>query len=170
MILSPEQYSPAVESDLVIFEGFVPAQMPKVDALLLIRPVMKGAGEAGGFKITQEIDYPGDNQMEAVQHPLMQYIELSELQVHHALFVERDPDLIELVSANESPLIAYKDFGGVRRYLIAFSPLLESNWWQQNSLLLFLDHVIEQTRLRHFIGMPQLLATGSAAKLWNVGD
>src|SRR3954469_4168228 len=84
--------------------------------------------------------------------------------------IERDPELVELVSAPETPLVAYRDFGGVRRYVVGFSPLLESNWWQQLSLIIFLNNTVEQTRLRHYIGMPQLLATGAPARLWDLGE
>jgi hypothetical protein len=171
-IIVPEAFFPvgpnATQADLVIFDGVVPSQMPKIDTLL-IRPQIKGAGDVGGFKITNEITDPAVLRWKR-EDPLMQYVELGELRLSKALMVERDPELIELVSGPESPLIAYRDFGGVRRYLIAFSPLVESNWWQQTSMVIFLKNIVEQTRLRHYIGMPQLLTTGSPAKLWDVAD
>jgi hypothetical protein len=173
-VVAPGNYAPGMEADLVILDGFVPpaAQMPKADTLL-IRPVVTGAGDVGGFKVTQEIENPAILRWKR-EDPVMQYVELGELQVYKALFLEREPELIELVSAPESPLIAYKDFGGtvggVRRYFVTFSPLVDSNWWRQNSLLIFLPNIVAQTRVRHSIGMPQLLTTGTAAKLWNVGE
>jgi len=169
--ISPEHYVPntgADLADLVILDGVLPTQLPKVDTLL-IAPAVQGAGDVAGFKVTQEMKDPPILRWKR-EDPLMQYVNLGELQISRALFIERDPELIELASSPEAPLIAYRDVSGEggRRYFIAFNPLTESNWWRQNSLLIFLQNIIEQTRARHFIGTPQLLTTASAAKLWNV--
>jgi hypothetical protein len=171
-IVAPEALSGVLSSatppDLVMLDEVVPAQLPKADTLL-IRPVVKGAGEVAGFKVTAEMADPPVLRWKR-EDPVMQYVELGDLRISRALMLERDPATIELVSAPESPLIAYRDFGSVRRYFVGFSPLLESNWWQQLSLIIFLNNVVEQTRLRHYIGMPQLLATGTPAKLWDLGE
>ncbi|HVT82972.1 MAG TPA: hypothetical protein VHM90_20205, partial [Phycisphaerae bacterium] len=50
-----------------------------------------------------------------------------------------------------------------------FSPLLESNWWQLPSLIIFMQNAIVQTRERHFIGMPEIVAAGNPARLWGTG-
>lgn len=174
-IVSPESFKTLSQNglDLVLLDGVVPnaAQMPKCDTVL-IRPQVTGAGEVGGFKVSAEVENPAVLRWKR-EDPVMQYVELGDLHLSKALLMEKDPDAVELVSAPESALIAYKDFGGsggVRRYFIAFSPLVESDWWRQPSLLIFLENVVEQTRVRHYIGMSQLLATGAAAKLSDVGD
>jgi hypothetical protein len=94
--------------------------------------------------------------------------------------LEKDPEMVDLVSSPESSLIAYKDFGGsgnandtsggIRRYFIAFSPQVESNWWMDPSLIMFLKNIVDQTRLRHYIGLPEMISSGTPAKLWDVGD
>src|SRR6185295_11609990 len=96
------------------------------------------------------------------EEPVMQYVELGDLTVYKSLNLDRT-GVVSLISAGEGggPLVAYKDFGPVRRYMIGFSPLLESNWWRQPSLIIFLRNVMEETRSRHFIGMPQLVQAGN---------
>jgi hypothetical protein len=170
-IVSPEALAGVLGSatppDLVVLDGVIPQTMPKMDTLL-VRPLVKGAGEVGGFKVTAEMNDPPVLRWKR-EDPVMQYVELGDLRISKALMLERDPATIELASAPESALIAYRDFGPVRRYFVGFSPLLESNWWQQLSLIIFMNNVVEQTRLRHYIGMPQLLTTGSPARLWDLG-
>jgi hypothetical protein len=165
-VVDPSVFDAKAEADLVIFDGVAPVGFPKAD-VLLIRPPGGDAG-AGGFKVTAEVENPAVLRWKR-EDPVMQYVELSELVIGKSLLVERDAEAVELASSPEGPLIAYKDFGANRRYFVAFSPLLESNWWRQPSLLIFLQNIVEQTRSRHFIGMPQILASGQAAKLWDVG-
>ena len=169
-IVAPEAYSPTLKADLVILDGFVPtsADLPRVDTLIL-RPPVKGEGDVAGFNVTAEVEKPVVLRW-AREDPLMQYVELGDLRLSKALLLGKDPEMIPIVSSPESSLIAYKDFGAVRRYFVAFSPTVESNWWMQPSLLIFLQNLIGQTQTRHYIGMPQLLASGTAAKLWDVGD
>ena len=76
------------------------------------------------------------------EDPLMQYVELGELRLSKALLLDKDPEAIDLVSSPETPLIAYKDIGAVRRYFVGFSPTVESNWWMQPSLLIFLQNLV----------------------------
>jgi Ca-activated chloride channel family protein len=169
-IVAPEAYSPTLRADLVILDGVVPtaAAMPTVDTLI-IRPQVKGAGDIAGFNVTAEVEKPVVLRWNR-EDPLMQYVELGDLRLSKALLLGKDPEMIPIVSSPESALIAYKDFGTVRRYFVAFSPTVESNWWMQPSLLIFLQNLIGQTQTRHYIGMPQLLASGTAAKLWDVGN
>jgi hypothetical protein len=164
-IIDPTVYDPKADSDLVIFDGVVPPgnNYPKTD-VLLIRP----PGSAGGFKVTAEVQHPAVLRWKR-EDPVMQYVELGELVIGKSLLVERDSEAVELASSPEGPLIACKDFGANRRYFVAFSPLLESSWWRQPSLLIFLQNIVEQTRSRHFIGLPQIVTSGQAAKLWDVG-
>ncbi len=168
--LAPENYSPTASADLVILDGFVPAEerMPKVDTLIM-RPGVNGAGIVGGFKVNAEVEHPAVLRWKR-EDPVMQAVELGDLRLSKALLLEKDPEAVDLVSSPESSLIAYKDFGSVRRYFVAFSPQVESNWWMQPSLLVFLQNIVQETQRRHYIGMPQLLASGSPAKLWDVGD
>jgi len=169
-IIAPEFYNAQAPADLFILDGFMPAadKLPKVDTML-VRPELKGAKpgtlDVAGFKVSNVIERPAVLRWKR-EDPLMQYVELGELRIGKALLMDKDPGAVELVSAPEGPLIAYKDFGSVRRYFLSFSPLLESNWWQLPSLIIFMQNVIEQTRERHFIGMPQVVAAGTPAKLW----
>ena len=73
----------------------------------------------------------------------MQYVELGDLAVAKSLLLDRT-GAVELITADGGPLMAYKDFGPVRRYFLGFSPLLESNWWRQPSLVIFLRNVMEE--------------------------
>jgi hypothetical protein len=168
-ILAPAAYTPALEADLVIFDEFLPPadKLPRIDTLIL-RPSVAGAGDVGGFKVLSESDSPVVLRTNR-ESPLMAAVELNELRLSHALTLERDPQATELVSAPESPLIAYKDIAGVRRYFVAFSPLLESNWYKLPTFLIFLQNVLNETRMRHYIGLPEILAAGTPARLWDIG-
>ncbi|MCL2641589.1 MAG: BatA domain-containing protein, partial [Phycisphaerales bacterium] len=59
--VSPEHYVPGTGADLadlVILDGVLPAQLPKVDTLLIAPPphsIAKATGDVAGFKITQEM-------------------------------------------------------------------------------------------------------------------
>jgi hypothetical protein len=175
-IVTPEAFAASGSGDmipdLVILDRIVPAVLPKVDTLFM-RPDVRSAGgggaEVAGFKLTGEIADPTVSRWRR-EDPVMQYLDLVDLRMSRALVMERDPEMVELLSASETPLVAYKDFGGVRRYLVGFSPFVESNWWADRSFVYFLKNVVEQTRLRHYIGMPQVVATGSPAKLFNLGE
>ena len=96
----------------------------------------------------------------------MQYVELGDLTVYKSLLIDKT-GVVDLVTADGGPLVAYRDIGPLRRYLVGFSPLLESNWWRQPSLIIFMRNILEETRARHFIGMPQMVTSGNPAKLWN---
>ncbi|MGN6371157.1 MAG: vWA domain-containing protein [Phycisphaerae bacterium] len=183
-IISPAAYTPGIgaagQVDLVILDGFVPplADMPKADTLI-IRPPVTSAGNVGGFQVTNEVQNPAVLRWKR-EDPVMQFVELGSLRLSKALMVEKDPEVVDLVSSPESTLIGYKDFGGsgnandtsggIRRYFVAFSPQVESNWWMDPSLLIFLQNIVDQTRVRHYIGLPQMIASGTAAKLWDVGN
>jgi hypothetical protein len=172
-IIAPEFYKPDLSADLFIFDAFVPApdKMPKVDTVLVRPPVPAGAGAAngeadiGGFHVVGEIDRPVIMRWKR-EEPVMQYVELGDLAVYKSLLLDKT-GAVELISADGGPLVEYKDFGPVRRYMMGFSPLLESNWWREPSLIIFMRNIMEETRQRHFIGMPQMLASGNPARLWD---
>jgi hypothetical protein len=170
-IIAPEFYNSSLNADLFIFDGFLPAadKLPKADTLL-VRPRLPanpGGGpiDVAGFQVSHEIQNPTVLRWRR-EDPLLQYVELGDLHISSALLMDRDPGAVELVSAPEGPLVAFKDFGSVRRYFVSFSPLTESNWWRLPSLIIFMQNAIEQTRARHFIGMPQLVTAGNPSKLW----
>jgi hypothetical protein len=173
-VLAPEFFNPAAPADLFILDGFLPPpdRFPRVDTLL-VRPRVTGTGtgpvDAAGFPISHEIQNPTILRWKR-EDPLMQAIQLGDLRIYNSLLMDRDPAAVELISAPEGPLAAYKDFAAQRRYFLAFSPLQESNWWRLSSLLMFMQNLIDQTRERHFIGMPQLVAAGNTAKLYGTGD
>jgi hypothetical protein len=169
-IIAPDTYDPAMPADLFILDGYLPpaTRMPPADTLL-VRPNVASAGDVAGFPVKFVVENPAILSWKR-EDPVMQAIGLSDVRVSRALLLDRDNSAVPLVNAVDGPLIAYKDFGSVRRYFVGFSPLLESNWWRVPSLLMFLQNVVEQTRERHYIGVPQLFASGSPARLWNVGD
>ena len=169
-IIAPESYDANMEADLFILDGFMPPaeKLPKADTML-IRPLVVAEGDIAGFEVSHLIENPVILSTRR-EDPLMQFVELGELQISQALLMDKDPGAVELVSSPEGPLIAYKDAGAVRRYFLSFSPLVESNWWRIPSFIIFMQNVIEETRIRHYIGMPELLASGTPAMLWDVGD
>jgi hypothetical protein len=168
-ILTPAAYTPDLQADLVIFDSFLPPpdKMPKIDTLI-IRPTINGPGDVGGFHVLSEIDNPTVLRINR-ESPLMNAVELAELRMSHALLLERDPQATELASAPDSALIEYKDIAGVRRYFVAFSPLLESNWYKLPDFFIFLQNVLFETRTRHYIGLPEILSAGTPARLWDIG-
>ncbi len=136
--IDASRYTPDVAADLVIVDGFAPKELPKCD-VLLIRP---GAG-VGGFHVIGELDHPVIVRWQR-ENPLLAYVDLSEVHVGKALHLERDPEATELISAPDGPLLVSKDYGSSRRYLLGFDILMESNWWRDASLLIFLQNVVER--------------------------
>jgi len=163
-IIDAQRYTADAPADLVIIDGFAPKELPKCD-VLLIRP---GAG-VGGFKVIGEMDKPVIVRWRR-EDPLLAYVDLSEVRVFRALHLERDSEATELVSTPDGPLLVSKDYGSSRRYLLGFDIMMESNWWRDSSLLIFMQNVVNETRRRHFIGTPQVLPTGQAAMLWDLGE
>ncbi len=173
-IIAPEAYDPQMPADLVILDGFLPPadRLPKADTLLVRPQVAVKEGEAldlAGFKVRNVAENPSILTW-ARENPVMQNISMGDVLVSQALLMDRDSSTVPLVDTAVGPLIAYKDFGPTRRYFISFHPLLESNWWSIPTLIMFMQNVIDQTRERHFIGMPQLMQSGLPARLWDIGD
>jgi hypothetical protein len=172
-ILAPEFYKPDLAADLFIFDGTRPLppaeKLPRADTLL-VRPLVSvsagGVADVAGFQVSHEITNPTIMRWKR-EDPVMQFLNLGDLHVYQALLMDKDPGSVELVGAPEGPLISYKDFGPVRRYFVSFNPLTGSNWWRLSSLIMFIQNVMEQTRERHFVGMPQMVYAGNPAKLWN---
>lgn len=163
--LQPSFYNAKQQADLFIFDGFVPPELPSGD-ILFIKPDR----QIPNFRLTGELDRPAIMRWKR-EDPLMQYVELSEVRIFKALGFERDGEAVELISSPTNPLFVYKDVGASRRYVCAFSPLPpESNWFRNPSLLIMMQNLLEQTRQRHFIGMPQILAAGDPARLWNLPE
>ncbi len=102
------------------------------------------------------------------ESPILAYVELADLRISHALKLAPDSEYEELISSVDTPLLVARDFGSARRYFLGFSPLVDSNWWSQPSLLIFLENVLEQTRSRHFVGQPQIIESGQPAHLWDM--
>lgn len=163
-ILAPGAYAANLPADLVILDGVAPAELPRTDTLL-IRP----AASTGPFRIVGEMQRPPVLRWKR-DDPAMLHAELSDLLVLKAAKLKRDAEFKELVSSTEGPLVVAVDRGSARYTYVGFSPTAESNWWQHPSLLVFLTNLVEQTKARHFIGMPQLITTGQAAMLWDVGE
>ncbi len=178
-IIAPQFYDPKMTADLFILDGFVPDndKLPKGDTIL-VRPRATGpkvtgtdAVDIAGFQVSNEIVNPVVLNWKR-EDPIMQYVELGDLHVFKALLLDKGAagtGVVPLVNAPEGALIAFRDFGSVRRYFVGFSPLLESNWWQLPSLIIFMQNAIVQTRERHFIGMPEIVAAGNPARLWSMG-
>jgi hypothetical protein len=94
---------------------------------------------------------------------------VGEIKVFSGDQVERDAGATELISTTNGPLMAYRDLGASRRYMLAFSPTApDSNWWQYSSFLILMENVLGQTKSRHFIGVPQIIAAGNSARLFDV--
>lgn len=162
--IAPQFYNSKQKADLFIFDGFVPPELPSGD-LFFIKPDKDKT--IPGFRFLGALARPTVMRWKR-EDPLMQYVELSDVRIDQALAIERDAEATELISSATNPLMVYKDVGASRRYLCAFSPLTDSNWFRSPSLPIMLQNMITQTRLRHFIGMPQILAAGEPARLWDL--
>ena len=171
-ILAPEFYNAALPADLFIFDNSMvmpaPEKLPPADVIMFRpnAPASGGTADIAGFKVSHVIDNPVVLQWKR-EDPVMQQLNLGDLHISRALLMDKDPGAVELVSAPEGPLVAYKDFGPVRRYFVGFSPLTESNWARLPSLIMFMQNVVEQTRDRHFIGVPQMITSGNPARLFS---
>lgn len=160
-ILDLKAYKATDKADLVIFDGVVPKDLPQAD-MLFIRPPKSVAG----FKLVGAVKAPGI--LSRRQGPLTEAVSFEGVRITEAAQLERDPETVEVVLSTTSPLLAYRDAGASRRYVLTFSPTADSNWWQFPSLLIWLSNVVDQTRTRHFIGAPQIIAAGTPAHLFDV--
>jgi len=160
--VAPDQYRPDIAGDIMLLDGYVPATLPKYDCLF-VRP----STSPPGFRIIGNVTNPPILRWKK-ESPILSYVELADVKIGQALKLAPDSEFEELISSVDTPLLVARDFGSARRYLLGFSPLLESNWWSQPSLLIFLQNLLEQTRGRHFVGQAQIIQTGETAHLWNL--
>jgi len=170
-IVTPTLYKSSMPADLVIYDGppaLAAKDLPKAD-VLFIRPIIRPGNSIGAFKIVGKIDHPAILRWKR-DDPIMAFVELGDVRISQALRLDRDMEATELIASPEGPLALTKDVGSARQYLLGFDPLLESNWWANPSLLIFLQNVLDQTRARRYIGTPQLLPAGQAARLWDLAD
>ena len=162
-IVSAGSYKADIKADLVIFDGVVPKELPRGD-MFFIRPT----SSVGGFKIVGSLERPGILRTKT-DAGVLDSVELSGVRILKAGQLERDGENVELISAAAGPLMAYRDVAESRRYILTFSPLTESNWWRYGpSLVIMLENMIGETRRRHFIGAPQIIAAGSPARLFDL--
>lgn len=170
--LSPEHYDPnakagAAKADLYIMDGFAPVELPAADTLL-IRPNVAGKQQSiAGCNVLGSLDHPVILRYQR-ENPLLNYVELADVRISSALKLEKPADAVDLISSPDGSLLLRRDDGASRRYLLAFHPLLESNWWQDPSLLIFMENLIRETRSRRFIGKPQLIQVGDKANFFDL--
>jgi hypothetical protein len=162
--IDPKFYQPDMPADLFIFDQMQPAVLPRADALF-IAP----RHDVAGFQIAGTVSRPPLIRWQR-DDPLMAYLELDDLRIETASKIEPDAEMTEVMMSTDGPLLAYKDAGSLRHYVLAFSPGQGSNWWHSYSHVMFLKNVVDQTRARHFIGRPQVISTGQVARLWDLSD
>jgi hypothetical protein len=161
-VVAPDQYHADLPADIMLFDGMVPAALPKCDCLFIRPP-----SAPPGFRVTGLVNNPPILRWKE-ESPILSYVDLADVRIGQALKIVPDTESEELISSVDTPLLVARDAGSARRYLLGFSPLTESNWWSQPSLLIFLQNILEQTRERHFIGKPQIIEAGEAAHLWDL--
>lgn len=153
------------KADLFIFNGVAPADadLPRGD-LLFIRP----PGSVGGFVLREALKNPLALRSKE-DAPEMISVERQEMRINQARRVESDPAITELVSTHTGPLIAYRDVGLNRRYILAFAPVLpDSDWAQYSSFPIFMENLLDGVKERHFVGLPQIISTGATARVGDV--
>jgi Ca-activated chloride channel family protein len=168
IIETPEHFNAATPADLFILDGVAPPSLPLADALL-IRPATGDAlpAQVAGFNILGGLDHPAILRY-VRDDPLLAYVELANVRISSALQAEATPQTTTLIASQGGPLLLRRDDGPARRYLLGFSPLLDSNWWQDPSLLIFLENLVSQTRARRFIGRPEMITVGQTATFYDL--
>lgn len=160
--IDPAAYDPKMPADLFIFDKIAPKNLPACDTLLIRPPA-----PIDGFKVVGRLDHPALLRWQR-DDPLFSFVDLADIHLFTALKLEHDPENRDLILSTQGPLLSSRDVGSSRRYYLAFDPMEDADWWAQPSLLIFLENLIQQTRVRHFIGTPQILSTGAAARLWDL--
>jgi Ca-activated chloride channel homolog len=111
------QRTDGTEWDLIIFESFVPPQMPRVPILAIAPPRTSPLGE-----VTGKLTAPGIGSLNP-DEPILRYVDLSTTHVAEARRLEL-PDWARSVipGPNNAPLLYAGERDGIRTAVMAFEP------------------------------------------------
>jgi von Willebrand factor type A domain/Aerotolerance regulator N-terminal len=118
--VSPADYGPATKPglfDLVIFEGFLPAELPGVPALAIAPPRTSPLGTVTGTLVDPAVGRP------APDEPLLDYVDLTTLHVAESVRLTL-PDWARTVipGPGGDPLLYSGERDGLRSAVLAFEP------------------------------------------------
>jgi hypothetical protein len=118
--VTPADYGPATKQelfDLVIFDGMLPAELPRVPTLAIAPPRSSQLGAVDGTLADPAIGRP------AADEPLLRYVDLTTLHVAEAVRLTL-PDWARTVIPGPSgdPLLYSGERDGLRTAVLAFEP------------------------------------------------
>lgn len=133
--VSPDNFYPGADFDLVIFDNFSPDELPE-SAMIFINSAPKIEGVALGEAIERPAILSSDG-----EHPLMRFINPATVSIGRARKLTMPQDAQPLVSTGGSALIADLSRMGRQIVVIAFNPS-ESDWPVHLSFPLFMQNAI----------------------------
>jgi Ca-activated chloride channel family protein len=133
--ITPSNYSPATKYDMTVFDNTSPATLPEGQLLFINSlPPVPGVSEKG------EIEHPAIVATDA-DHPLMRFLNPSNVTIVKAKRLELPPESRVLVSTQGAPLVADVSRAGQQMVVMAFD-LGDTNWPLRLSFPLFFQNVI----------------------------
>jgi Ca-activated chloride channel homolog len=132
---APAEYADPGENDLVIFDGFAPPTLPPAASVFInALPPMDGVTVLGLAEAPPVLAKDAD-------HPLMRYLNLSNVRINRALKLGLPPGARTLLSTKGGALIADVSRGGRQVLIIGFD-LAQSNWPLNLSFPLFVQNLV----------------------------
>lgn len=118
--VTPSEYVSSGDHDVVIFDGFVPAEPPKSHALYL-HPDPRPDTDRGPLEVVGTLERPFFDRVDR-KHPVVRFTALSDINVGTALEVKtRDGDHV-VAADRRGPLIVAGRRNGYRMVALTFDP------------------------------------------------
>jgi hypothetical protein len=115
--ISPSRWDPAIaqRADVVIFDDFVPPQLPDKGAFLFLHP----NGDASPWPVLGQVEKPVITTRQK-KHPLLRWVALEDLNISKALQLKTGPKDEVAAAAYGAPMIISRVEEGRRMIAVAF--------------------------------------------------
>jgi hypothetical protein len=133
--VSPGDFLPRDDYDLVVFDNFAPEELPKA-TMVFINAVPPLDGVALGDEVKQPPIIATDS-----EHPMMRFLNPSTVSILKARHMEIPGDARVLMSSKGTPLMADVSRGGNQVLVLGFD-LADSNWPWHLSFPLFVQNLL----------------------------
>lgn len=167
-----QQEMTAGQFDLVIYDRYQPKQMPQANTWFIGRiPPMAGWVQKERQSLPQILDVD-------VAHPLMEWLDLGDVDVVEATPVHPSPGGRVLVDSNRGPLLAIAPREGFEDLVLAFVLMDQSddkgmvyatNWVVRRSFPLFVFNVVNYLGGRRLFGVGESYLAGQPVPIESLG-
>lgn len=155
--VAPAAYADTKDFDLIVFDQFVPAEIPNATVLFL-----NALPNLPGLEAQGDIENPPVLSKDS-EHPVMRFLNPSALRISKAVKVALPAGARTILATEDAPLIADVSREG-RQILVVTFNIAESNWPWHLSFPLFLQNVVFWTP-RSALAEEQYVASGTPLTL-----